>query len=161
MIIPRTNTPTVIPGLVTEEKQLIVDRISWDISAWYATAKQLAEETKPAKEQIEKMRNKLKKFKETRDLTDGSVEYTIDRILCDNGVDRKVYHGQCLIGPQIQKLLANQVKIMDQLEEKCLRVREENLKEDPKTNLASPQEIKEEMISSEASSTTMTVPLGS
>jgi hypothetical protein len=34
---------------------------------------------------------------------------------------------------------------MDQLEEKCLRVREENLKKDPKTNLASPQEIKEEM----------------
>jgi hypothetical protein len=34
---------------------------------------------------------------------------------------------------------------MDQLEEKFLQVREENLKKDPKTNLASPQEIKEEM----------------
>jgi hypothetical protein len=42
-------------------------------------------------------------------------------------------------------LLANRVEIMDQLEEKFLRVREENLKKDPKTNLASPQEIKEEM----------------
>jgi hypothetical protein len=79
MINPRINTPTVIPGLVTEEEQLIVDRISWDISAWYATTKQLAEETKSAKEQIEKMRKKLKIFKETRDLTDGSVEYAIDR----------------------------------------------------------------------------------
>jgi hypothetical protein len=143
---PRTNTPTIIPGLVTEEEQLIVDRISWDISAWYATTKQLAEETKSAKEQIEKMRKKLINFKETRDLTDGSVEYAIDRTLCDNGVDRKVYHGQCLIGPQIQKLLANRVEIMDQLETKFLRVREENLKKDPKTNLASPQEIKEEMM---------------
>jgi hypothetical protein len=128
MIIPRTNTPTVIPGLVTKEEQLIVDRISLDISAWYATTKQLAEETKSAKEQIEKIRKKLKCSKETRDLTDGSVEYTIDCTLCDNEVDRNVYHGQCLIGPQIQKQLANRVKIMDQLEEKVLRVREENFK---------------------------------
>jgi hypothetical protein len=104
MINPRTNTPTVIPGFLTEEEQLIVDRISRELSAWYATTKQLAEESKSAKEQIEKMRKKLKIFKETRDLTDGSIEYTIDRTLCDNGVDRKVYHGQCLIGPQIQKL---------------------------------------------------------
>jgi hypothetical protein len=145
IINPRTNTPTVIPGLVTEEEQLIVDRIFWDISAWYPTTKELAEETKSAKEQIEKMRKKLKIVKETRDLTNGSVEYAIDLTLCDNGVDRKVYHGQCLVGPQIQKLLANRVKIMDQLEEKFLRVREENLKKDLKTNLVSPQEIKEEM----------------
>jgi hypothetical protein len=34
---------------------------------------------------------------------------------------------------------------MDQLKEKFLRVLEENFKKDPKTNLASPQEIKEEM----------------
>jgi hypothetical protein len=60
MINPRTNTPTIIPGLVTEEEQLIVDRISWDTSAWHAITKQLAEETTSAKEQIEKMRNKLK-----------------------------------------------------------------------------------------------------
>jgi hypothetical protein len=68
------------------------------------------------KEEREKMRKTLKNLKDTRDLTDGSVEYAIDRTLCLDGVDQKVYHGQCLIGPQIQKLLANRVQIIDQLE---------------------------------------------
>jgi hypothetical protein len=76
---------------------------------------------------------------------DESVEYAIDRTLCLNGVDRNVYHGQCLIGPQIQKLLANRVGIIDQLETEFLRVREQNLKQNPTTNLASMKEIKEEM----------------
>jgi hypothetical protein len=105
----------------------------------------LFEETKSAKEEIEKMRKTLKDLKDTRDLTDESVEYAIDRTLCLNGVDRKVYHGQCLIGPQIQKLLANRVQIIDQLETEFLRVREQNSIKNPTTNLASIEEIKEEM----------------
>jgi hypothetical protein len=91
------------------------------------------------------MRKTLTNLKDTRDLTDESVEYAIDRTLCLNGVDRKVYHGQCLIGPQIQKLLANPVEIIDQLETEFLRVREQNSNQNPTTNLASVEEIKEEM----------------
>jgi hypothetical protein len=142
---PKTRIPTIIPGRVTPEEQLIVNQISWDITSWYATTKQLFEETKSAKEEIEKMRKTLKNLKDTRDLTDESVEYAIDRTLCLNGVDRKVYHGQCLIGPQIQKLLANRVQIIDQLETEFLRGREQNSIKNPTTNLASIEEIKEEM----------------
>jgi hypothetical protein len=78
-----------------------------------------------AKEQLEKMTKRLKMLRDTRDLTDGSVEYAINGTLCANGVDRKVYHGQCLIGPQIMKLLANRVEIMTQLEMKFLHFQDE------------------------------------
>ena len=91
------------------------------------------------------MTKQLKRMRDTRDLTEGSVEYAIDSTLCANGVDRKVYHGQCLIGPQIQKLLANRVTILSQLEANFLRVREQTLEREPTTNLASIEEIKEEM----------------
>jgi hypothetical protein len=44
----------------------------------------------------EKMANQLKWMRETRDLTDESVELTDESveyaILCENGVDQKVYH---------------------------------------------------------------------
>jgi hypothetical protein len=116
---------------------LIVDQISWEITSWHETTKTIAEETKTAKEQIEKMTKQLKRM--------GSVEYAIDSTLCANGVDQKVYHGQCLIGPQIQKLLANRVTILSQLEANFLRVREQTLEREPTTNLASIEEIKEEM----------------
>ena len=120
---------------MTPEEQLIVNQISWDITSWYATTKQLFDEKKSAKEEIEKMRKTLTNLKDTRDLTDESVEYAIDRTLCLNGVDRKVYHGQCLIGPQIQKLLANRVEIINQLETKFLQVREQNLRKKPNNKL--------------------------
>jgi hypothetical protein len=55
-------------------------------------------------------------------------------------------HGQCLIGPQIMKLLENRVEIMSQLEVKFLHVRDENLAKDPTTGLASIEEIREEMV---------------
>jgi uncharacterized FlaG/YvyC family protein len=103
----RTGQRTSIPGHVTQEEQHIVDHISWEITSWHQTTKQVAEESKSAKQQIEKMTKRLKRLRGTRDLMDETVEYAIDLTLCDNGVDQKVYHGQCLIGPQIQKLLAN------------------------------------------------------
>jgi hypothetical protein len=87
------------------------------------------------------MRKTLKNLKDTRDLTDESVEYAIDCTLRLNGADRKVYHGQCLIGPQIQKLLANRVQIIDQLETEFLRVQEQNSIKNSTTNLASMEEI--------------------
>jgi hypothetical protein len=40
---------------VTTQEQLIINQISWDITSWYATTKHLFEQTKSAKEEIEKM----------------------------------------------------------------------------------------------------------
>jgi hypothetical protein len=142
---PATNEPIVIPGRLNHEEHCMMDQISWEISSWHETSKQLGEETKAAKEEILNMKKKLKRLSDTRDLTEESAEYAIDRTLCDNGVDRKVYHGKCLIGPQIQKLLTNRIEIMGQLESKFLRVRLQNLAKDPTTDLASIEEIKEEM----------------
>jgi hypothetical protein len=141
----RTRLPTTIPGRVTPEEQLIVDQISWDITSWYVTTKQLLEETKAAKGEIEKMRKALKILKETRDLTDESLEYAINLTVSLKGVDWKVYHGQCLIGLQIQKLLENRVEIIDQLEMEFLRVQEQNSRKTTTANLAPVKEIEEEM----------------
>jgi hypothetical protein len=58
---------------------------------WHETTKQVAHK--------EKMAGKLKKMREPRDLADESVYYAINHTLCENRVDRQVYHGQCLIGP--------------------------------------------------------------
>jgi hypothetical protein len=142
---PGTRISTIIPSRVTPEEQLLVDQISWDITSWYAIKKQLFEETKTAKEEIEKMRKTLKNLKDKRDLTNETVECAIDRTLCLNGVGQKVYHGQCLIDPQIQKLLANQVQIIDQLETEFLLVQEQNSMKNRTTNLASIKEIQEEL----------------
>jgi hypothetical protein len=143
----RTREPAIILGRVTqEEQQCIMDQVSWQITSWNETTEKLAEETKSPKEQIEKMTKKLNRVGETRDITDESVEYAIDQTLCMDGVDRKVYHGQCLVGPQIRKLLANRVEIMSQLEVKFLHVLDENLAKDPTTDLASIEEIREEMV---------------
>ncbi len=66
--------------------------------------------------------------------------------MCANRVARNVHHGQCLIGPQIMKLLANRVEIMSQLEMHFLHVQNENLAKDPTTDLALIEEIREEMV---------------
>jgi hypothetical protein len=144
-INPRTREPTTIPGRVTQEEQHIVDQISCEITSWHETTSKISGEIKTARENIGKMKERLKWMRETRDLTDESAEYAIDDTLCKNGVDRKVYHGQCLIGPQIMKLLANRIRIMQQLESKLLTVRAINVAKDPTTDLASVEEIKEEM----------------
>jgi hypothetical protein len=54
-------------------------------------------ETKSAKQEIEKITKRLKRLRETRDYMDESVDYAASLTLCANGVDWKVYHGQCLI----------------------------------------------------------------
>jgi hypothetical protein len=89
---------------VTQEEQHIVDQISWEITSWHQTTNEISGEIKMARENIGKMKEQLKGMRETRDLTDKSAEYAINNTLCKNGVDQKVYHGQCLIGPQIMKL---------------------------------------------------------
>jgi hypothetical protein len=138
-VSPRTSG--IIPSRVTQEEQLIVNQVSWDITSWYGTTKHLFEETKSAKEEIEKMRKTLRNLKDTRDLTDESVEYAINRTLCLNGVDREVYHGQGLIGQQIQKLLAKRIQIIYQLETEFLRVREQNAMKNATTNLTYIEEM--------------------
>jgi hypothetical protein len=138
-VSPRTSG--IIPSRVTQEEQLIVNQVSWDITSWYGTTKHLFEETKSAKEEIEKIRKTLRNLKDTRDLTDESVEYAINRTLCLNGVDREVYHGQCLIGQQIQKLLAKRIQIIYQLETEFLRVREQNAMKNATTNLTYIEEM--------------------
>jgi hypothetical protein len=105
----------------------------------------VAEETKSAKQEIEKMTTQLKMLRETRDLMEESVEYAINLTLRANGVDQKVYNGQCLIGPQFQKLLANQVTILSQLETNFVHLQEQSLQKDPTANLASVEEIRQEM----------------
>jgi hypothetical protein len=84
------------------------------------------------------MIQQLKRMRERRDITHGSVEYTIEHTLCVNGVDRNAYHGQGMIEPQIMKLLTNRVEIMGQLEMEFLHVRDENIAKDlTRTDLAS------------------------
>jgi hypothetical protein len=69
-----------------------------------------------------------------------SGEYAINLTLSNNGVDRNVYHGKCLIGPHIQKLLDKRVKVLEELEEAFLAVRAH-----PGATCASVKEIREEM----------------
>jgi UDP-2,3-diacylglucosamine pyrophosphatase LpxH len=47
---PRMGEPTSIPGHVTQQEQHIVDQIYWETTSWHETTKQVAEETKSAKE---------------------------------------------------------------------------------------------------------------
>jgi hypothetical protein len=74
-----------------------------------------------------------------------SGEYAIDLTLSNNGVDRNVYHGKCLIGPQIQKLLDRRVKVLDELETKFVVVRDRTLENHPGADCATNEEIIEEM----------------
>jgi hypothetical protein len=74
-------------------------------------------------------------------------EYAIDLTLSNNGVDRNVYHGKCLIGPYIQKLLDQQVKVLDELETKFVAVRDQSLQKHPGSNCATNnEEIVKEMV---------------
>jgi hypothetical protein len=54
---------------------------------------------------IKKNKKKLEEMGSERNCLKESSEYAIDLTLSNNGVDRNVYHGKCLIGPHIQKLL--------------------------------------------------------
>jgi hypothetical protein len=111
-IKPRMGEPTIITGHVTQQEQCIVDHIYGEITSWHETTKQVAEVTNSTKVQIEKMAMQLKRMRrETIDLMDGTAEHLIDCTLCASRVDRKVYHGQCMIGPQIIKLLAKRVEM--------------------------------------------------
>jgi len=75
-----------------------------------------------------------------------SGEYAIDLTLSNNGIDQNVYHGKCLIGPHIQKLLDERTKVVEEMETKFLTVRALTIEKNPGAACASVEEIKEEMV---------------
>jgi hypothetical protein len=75
-----------------------------------------------------------------------SGEYAIDLTLSNNGMDRKVYHGKCLIRSHIQKLLDRRVKLLDELETKFVAIRDQTVQKHPGANCATNQEIVEGMV---------------
>jgi hypothetical protein len=81
-------------------------------------AKELHSEIKTTKEIKKKQ---LEEMRSTQDCFAPSGEYAID--CTNNDMDRNVYHGKCLIGPHIQRLLDNQVKILEELETAFVAVR--------------------------------------
>jgi hypothetical protein len=74
-----------------------------------------------------------------------SGEYAIDLTLSNNGVDRNVYHGKCLIAPHIQKLLDRRVKVLKELETEFLALRARTIVKHPGADCASIKTIREEM----------------
>jgi hypothetical protein len=67
---------------------------------------------------IEKKKKQLEELRSERNCLAESGENAIDFTLSNNGVDINVYHGKCLIGPHIQKLLDRQVVVLEELETK-------------------------------------------
>jgi hypothetical protein len=55
-------------------------------------------------------------------LAESGEYYTIDRTLSENGINQNVYHGKCLIGPHIQKLLDDHTKVIKKMETQFLGV---------------------------------------
>jgi hypothetical protein len=76
-----------------------------------------------------------------------SGEYAIDRTLSENGIDQNVYHGKCLIGPHIQKLLDDRTEVIKEtMEPQFLGVRVLTMEKNPGADCASIEEISEEII---------------
>ena len=84
-------------------------------------------------------------MRSTRDCLAKSGEYAIDLVLSNNGVDRNVYHGKCIIGPHIQKLLDRRVKVLEEMEAEFVSVRARTIEKHPGADCASIQEIAQEM----------------
>jgi hypothetical protein len=94
---------------------------------------------------IEKNKRKLEELRSERGCLAESGEYAIDLTLSNNGVDRNVYHGKCLIGPRIQKLLDRRVKVLDELETKFVIVGDRTLEKHPGADCATNEESIKEM----------------
>ncbi len=146
--IPHETTGTLItvPGRVSPEEQQLITKLTWEIDSCKQQSAELNKEIKTTKETIEKKKRKLEELRSERDCLAESGEYAIDRTLSNHGVDRNVYHGKCLIGPHIQKLLERRVKVLDELETKFVAVRDQTLQKYPGANCATNEEIVEEML---------------
>jgi hypothetical protein len=134
-----------VPGRVTPEEQQLVEKLSWDIESCKEHEAELRNEIKETKGMIEKKKRGLEDLRIGRDCVAESGEHAIDLVLSNNGVDRNVYHGKCLIGPHIQKLLDRRVKILEKMKAEFLSVRARTIEKHPGADCASIQEIAEEM----------------
>ena len=136
----------LVPGRVSPEEQQMISKLQWEINCCKEQSKQLRDEIKTRKEIIEKNKKRLEEMRSERDCLKESGEYAIDLTLSNNGVDRNVYHGKCLIGPHIQKLLDRRVKVLKELELEFLAVRARTIEKHPGADCASVEEIGEEML---------------
>jgi hypothetical protein len=140
-----TGAMILVPGRVTPEEQQMIEKLKWETNSCKEQSIELRKEIKSTKEMIERNKKKLEELRSERDCLKESGEYAIDLTLSNNGVDRNVYHGKCLIGPHIQKLLDRRVKVLDELETEFLDVRERTIAKHPGADCASIAEIREEM----------------
>ena len=95
----------LVPGRISPEEQQLIKKLEWEINSCKDQSEELRNEIKTTKEIINKKKKKLEELRSERDCLKESGEYAIDLTLSNNGVDRNVYHGKCIIGPHIQKLL--------------------------------------------------------
>jgi len=135
----------LVPGRVSPEEQQMISKLQWEINCCKEQSKELRDEIKTTKEIIEKNKKKLEEMRSERDCLKESGEYAIDLTLSNNGVDRNVYHGKCLIGPHIQKLLDRRVKVLEELKIEFLAVRKRTIEKHPGADCAPIEEIGEEM----------------
>jgi hypothetical protein len=140
-----TGAMITVPGRVTPEEKQLMEKLSWDIEACKEHEAELQNEIKKTKGVIEKKKKGLEDLRSTRDCLAESGEYAIDLVLSNNGVDRNVYHGKCLIGPHIQKLLDRRVKILEEMEAEFVSVRARTIEKHPGADCASIEEIAQEM----------------
>jgi hypothetical protein len=126
----------------------IIPDIHWESRAGrdFQDLRLLQKEIKTTKEIIDKKKKKqLEEMRSERACLAESGEYAIDRTLSNNDVDRNVYHGKCFIGPHIQRLLDECLKILEEMETAFLAVRARTIEKHPGANCASIEEISEEM----------------
>jgi hypothetical protein len=146
--IPHETTGMLItvPGRVSPEEQQLITKLTWEIESCKEQSIELQNEIKTTKDMIEKKKKQLEELRSERDCLAESGEYAIDLTLSNNGVDRNVYHGKCLIGPHIQKLLDRRVVILEELETEFVAVRDRTVFKHPGANCATNEEIVEEMV---------------
>jgi hypothetical protein len=87
----------------------------------------------------------LEEMRSTPDSLAQSGEYAIDHTLSKNGVDRNVYHGKCLAGPHIQRLVDEQLKVLEEMATAFVAIRALTIVKHPGAACASIEEIAEEM----------------
>jgi hypothetical protein len=145
--IPHETTGVLItvPGQVSPEEQQLIAKLVWEIESCKQQSTELQKEIKTTKEMVEKKKKQLEELRSEQDCLSESGEYAIDLTLSNNGVDRNVYHGKCLIGPHIQKLLDKRVQVLDELEKEFVAVRARTIEKHPGADCVSLEEIREEM----------------
>jgi hypothetical protein len=130
---------------MTQQQYQHIENLTWEIDALANQANKIDVDLKQTKADVEKKKKELEVLRKTRDCLEKSGEYAIDRTLANSGVDRNVYHGKCLIGPHIRKLLERRVNVLLELTAEFVAVRDRTLVAHPEVDCASDKEITEEM----------------